>query len=203
MTVPLRIDSLTLKRRGLTLVHKLSLSLGADDVLGVTGASGAGKTTLLRTIAGTVPDPGKAITRNATLGYVFQEPRLLPWRTTLDNVALFAANKVTGLFDAEEWLERVGLSDAAQLYPSQLSGGMRQRAAIARAMVAEPTLLLVDEPFSALDKALAASLRNTLTGIITERGIATVWVSHDPHEVETVSSSQLHLQGHPGEWTLR
>jgi len=202
--VPLRVNDLTLSRRGLTLVRGLSLELLPDQVLAVSGISGAGKTTLLRAIAGTAADAitGGTIDRAGRLGYVFQEPRLLPWYTAHRNVALMAADRDRAGDLADEWLDRVGLGDARGLYPQQLSGGMRQRVAIARAMVTVPELLLVDEPFSALDRALAADLRGQLTGIIAAEHIAAVWVTHDPHEAETVSSLRLHLTGEDGGWLI-
>ncbi|SYZ32485.1 Fe(3+) ions import ATP-binding protein FbpC [Propionibacterium australiense] len=201
---PLRVSELSLSRRGLTLVRGLSLELRPDQVLAVSGVSGTGKTTLLRAIAGTAAEviTGGTVERAGRLGYVFQEPRLLPWYTAHRNVALMAADQDHAADRAGEWLDRVGLADAKGLYPQQLSGGMRQRVAIARAMVSAPELLLVDEPFSALDKNLAADLRSQLTGIITAEHIAAVWVTHDPFEAETVSSLRLHLTGKNGGWMV-
>ncbi len=174
------------------------------EILGVSGASGAGKTTLLRVIAGAVGGYSGRIQRpDGRLAFVFQEPRLLPWLSARDNVLLTLDRRVPGrFFLAEEWLERVGLSDAADVRPPQLSGGMRQRVAIARAMATEPRLLLVDEPFSALDKPLAQSLRDDLQDIVVHSNLVTVWVSHDPDELEQVSALRLHLSGPPGRWRL-
>lgn len=200
--VPLEIADLTICRRGLRLIDQLRLRLNPGEILTVTGVSGCGKTTLLRTIAGTAEATGGSVRRHPGLAQVFQEPRLLPWYSILQNLVLFAADPLTALFDAEDWLERVGLSDATELYPAQLSGCMRQRAAIARAMITRPRLLLVDEPFSALDRELAAGLRQQLLQIVTTEQIATVWVTHDLHEAELIGTSRLRLFGHPGDWTL-
>ena len=125
--VPLEIADLTICRRGLRLIDQLRLRLNPGEILTVTGVSGCGKTTLLRTIAGTAEATGGSVRRHPGLAQVFQEPRLLPWYSILQNLVLFAADPLTALFDAEDWLERVGLSDATELYPAQLSGGMRQR----------------------------------------------------------------------------
>ena len=200
----LALSHVDLHRRRRHLVADLSLTVRPGEILGVSGASGAGKTTLLRVIAGAVGGYSGRIQRpDGRLAFVFQEPRLLPWLSARDNVLLTLDRRVPGrFFLAEEWLERVGLSDAADVRPPQLSGGMRQRVAIARAMATEPRLLLVDEPFSALDKPLAQSLRDDLQDIVVHSNLVTVWVSHDPDELEQVSALRLHLSGPPGRWRL-
>lgn len=200
----LALSHVDIHRRRLHLVADLSLIVRPGEILGVSGASGAGKTTLLRVIAGAVGGYSGRIQRpDGRLAFVFQEPRLLPWLSARDNVLLTLDRRVPGrFFLAEEWLERVGLSDAADVRPPQLSGGMRQRVAIARAMATEPRLLLVDEPFSALDKPLAQSLRDDLQDIVVHLNLVTVWVSHDPDELEQVSALRLHLSGPPGRWRL-
>ena len=200
----LALSHVDIHRRRLHLVADLSLTVRPGEILGVSGASGAGKTTLLRVIAGAVGGYSGRIQRpDGRLAFVFQEPRLLPWLSARDNVLLTLDRRVPGrFFLAEEWLERVGLSDAADVRPPQLSGGMRQRVAIARAMATEPRLLLVDEPFSALDKPLAQSLRDDLQDIVVHSNLVTVWVSHDPDELEQVSALRLHLSGPPGRWRL-
>ena len=200
----LALSHVDIHRRRLHLVADLSLTVRPGEILGVSGASGAGKTTLLRVIAGAVGGYSGRIQRpDGRLAFVFQEPRLLPWLSARDNVLLTLDRRVPGrFFIAEEWLERVGLSDAAGVRPPQMSGGMRQRVAIARAMATEPRLLLVDEPFSALDKPLAQSLRDDLQDIVAHSNLVTVWVSHDPDELEQVSALRLHLSGPPGRWRL-
>ncbi|MDC4232703.1 ATP-binding cassette domain-containing protein [Actinomyces sp. B33] len=200
----LGVDRLRLVRRGLLLVDALTFSVAPGQVLGVSGASGAGKTTLLRAIAGLTDDYGGTVERpDGPLGMVFQEARLLPWLTAHENVLLpVDRSRADRFFWAEEWLERVGLADAAGLYPHQMSGGMRQRVAIARALAVGPRLLLVDEPFSALDKPLAAALRDELMRLVRDHAPTTVWVSHEDGELDAVSDRRLHLDGPPGTWTL-
>ena len=190
--------------RGLTLVEGLTLQLRPGEVLAVQGASGAGKTTLLRTLAGLLPPAaGEVDTGGGSCAMVFQEPRLLPWYNAHKNVMLALADEPAADSVAQEWLHRVDLGDAAHLFPAQMSGGMRQRAAIARALAAQPSLLLVDEPFSALNPELARTLRALLLELIRRQNIVTVWVTHNPEEAEAVSTSLLHLDGPPGTFTLK
>lgn len=198
----MRLTDVSIERRRLTLINKLSITLAPGEVLGIHGASGCGKTTLLRCIAGLSADYSGTINLDTTrLAMVFQEPRLLPWRTIRDNVML-PLTSPDAFFIAEEWLERVHLGDVMHMYPAQLSGGMRQRVAIARALAADPEVLLVDEPFSALDKPLAKDLREMLGTLIADRKLTTLWVSHDVDELRHNATHQLALYGPPGTWML-
>lgn len=202
MSQALVLTDVTLARRGLTLVERLCLSVEPGQTLAITGASGAGKTTLLKAISGLSPcDGGEVIRPEGRLAQVFQEPRLLPWYSAHRNVALVVSGPAPDLV-AQQWLARVGLATATHLYPAQLSGGMRQRVAIARALATSPSLLLVDEPFSALDAPLAAALRADLIGLLAEEGMVTVWVTHDLGEAAEVSHLHLRLDGPPGTWEL-
>ncbi|WP_254872927.1 ABC transporter ATP-binding protein [Schaalia sp. Marseille-Q2122] len=194
-----------MSRRDLRLVNDLSFEVTPGQVLGVSGPSGCGKTTLLRCISGLSSHYSGTISLpEGPIAMVFQEARLLPWRSVRSNVML-PLRTADAFFRAEEWLERLHLADAMDLYPAQLSGGMRQRVAIARALATEPTLLLVDEPFSALDAPLARDLRDLrdmLAELISDKQFTTVWVSHDMEEINAVSTQRLHLDGPPGSWTL-
>lgn len=201
-TANLVLDHLTMVRCGLTLVDDLSLSVGPGRTLAITGPSGAGKTTLLRAVSGLSPADSGTITRpHGRVAQVFQEPRLLPWYSAHRNISLIMDGPAPNL-TAMQWLERVGLADASHLPPGRMSGGMRQRVAIARALAAAPSLLLVDEPFSALDRPLAAALRGDLIRLLADQDVVTVWVTHDPGEAEEVSHLHLHLDGPPGTWRL-
>ena len=201
-TANLVLDHLTMVRRGLTLVDDLSLSVGPGRTLAITGPSGAGKTTLLRAVSGLSPADSGTVTRpQGRVAQVFHEPRLLPWYSAHRNISLIMDGPAPNL-TAMQWLERVGLADASHLPPGRMSGGMRQRVAIARALAAAPSLLLVDEPFSALDRPLAAALRTDLIELLADQSVVTVWVTHDPEEAEEVSHLHLHLDGPPGTWRL-
>ena len=176
-TANLVLDHLTMVRRGLTLVDDLSLSVGPGRTLAITGPSGAGKTTLLRAVSGLSPADSGTVTRpQGRVAQVFQEPRLLPWYSAHRNISLIMDGPAPNL-TAMQWLERVGLADA-------------------------PSLLLVDEPFSALDRPLAAALRGDLIRLLADQDVVTVWVTHDPGEAEEVSHLHLHLDGPPGTWRL-
>ena len=201
-TANLVLDHLTMVRRGLTLVDDLSLSVGPGRTLAITCPSVAGKTTLLRAVSGlSAADSGTVTRPQGRVAQVFQEPRLLPWYSAHRNISLIMDGPAPNL-TAMQWLERVGLADASHLPPGRMSGGMRQRVAIARALAAAPSLLLVDEPFSALDRPLAAALRGDLIRLLADQDVVTVWVTHDPGEAEEVSHLHLHLDGPPGTWRL-
>ena len=198
----LRLEQVTMVRRGLTLVEDLSVTVRPGQTLAVTGASGAGKTTLLRAISGlSDTDAGTILRPEGGLSQVFQEPRLMPWYSAHRNISLVVGGPTPDL-TAVQWLERMGLASAGHLPPARLSGGMRQRVSIARALSTDPSLLLVDEPFSALDRPLAKALRADLIALLADQDVITVWVTHDPDEAEEVSHLHLHLDGPPGTWHL-
>lgn len=198
----LSIEGFELERRGLRLVHDLTVSVAPGEILAVMGPSGAGKTTLLRTIAGlSAPACGVVRRPAGRVAMVFQDPRLLPWRTAMGNVALVLPKQQRGR--ARGWLERVGLADATHLYPVALSGGMRQRVAIARALASEASLVLVDEPFSNLDAETADRLRELLTTELGSLRCPVVWVTHDAREASLVASRILEIDGPPdGSWRI-
>ena len=198
----LRLEHVTMIRRGLTLVEDLSVTVAPGQTLAVTGVSGTGKTTLLRAISGlSDTDAGSIARPEGRLSQVFQEPRLMPWYSAHRNISLVVGGPTPDL-TAVQWLERVGLASAGHLPPARLSGGMRQRVSIARALSTDPSLLLVDEPFSALDRPLAKALRADLIELLADQDVVTVWVTHDPDEAEEVSHLHLHLDGPPGTWRL-
>lgn len=168
----------------------LSLTLPAGRCLSLLGPSGCGKTTLLRLImgleqpsAGTIEIPSHIAER---IAYVFQEPRLVPWRTTLENVVLpleLTKNNNSDNRDyARELLTRLGLGDVMQNFPSELSGGMQMRAALARALVTRPHLLLLDEPFAALDERTRFRLQDLLIELKTTLALQYVFVTHSISE---------------------
>lgn len=168
----------------LKVLSAVSLQVGAGEIVGIVGPSGSGKSTILKLITGILaPDEGTVTVAAGAVGYVFQEPRLLPWRTALDNVA--GPLRAGGMSKAEawpvaaRWLERVELAGFERYHPAELSGGMAQRVSLARAFAMEPEVLLLDEPFSNVDVTLKGSLMGILEGIIKERKTAVVYVTHE------------------------
>ncbi|WZB74828.1 ATP-binding cassette domain-containing protein [Achromobacter insuavis] len=159
----LELRGLSLRYGAQSVLRDVDLRLRPGERLGLIGPSGAGKSSLLR-LAASLARPSEGVLRNDFRHAVlmFQEPRLLPWRHALDNVALplraagHAPARARAL--AAQWLSRVGLDAAMQAWPGELSGGMAQRVALARALALGPDLLMLDEPFSALDPALRRQL---------------------------------------------
>ncbi|MEO1081280.1 MAG: ABC transporter ATP-binding protein [Pseudomonadota bacterium] len=182
---------------GGAVLGNLQLELGEGEFLALLGPSGAGKTTLLRILAGLDTKFSGALEHHGTsprLGYLFQEARLMPWLTARQNVSLV----VDGDTDrASAALESVGLAEAAQRYPHQLSGGMQRRVALARALVGEPQLLLLDEPFVSLDQPNAAELRSQLLAYWQRARPTIVLVSHDLREALTLADRVCFLGGSP------
>lgn len=170
---------------GEDIVRDFRIYVAAGETVCLYGPSGCGKTTVLRLIAGLLEaDGGTLHNRFARTRYLFQEHRLLPWRTLWENVLLTAADPDGGdtRRRARRLLQQLNLSSADwQKYPDELSGGMRQRTALARALLDQPDLLLLDEPFSALDYELKRRLYRLLNAYAAD-GMAVVMVSHDRFE---------------------
>jgi ABC-type nitrate/sulfonate/bicarbonate transport system ATPase subunit len=188
---------------GRPVLKDWNLDVGEGEILCILGPSGCGKTTLLNLIAGLlVPDAGE-IRRPARLGYVFQEPRLLPWRTVRENIAF--GLKARGVREEERrqvagrLIGHMGLEPFADHYPHQLSGGMRQRVALARALAVDPELLLLDEPFKSLDVLLRLELVRLLVEEwrISPRPI--IFVTHEVQEAALVAHRVLIMRGSPAQ----
>lgn len=179
----LELKNVSLSYGKLRVLRNVSLRLDPGERIAVMGPSGCGKTSLLRVISGLQsPDSGTVERTARRLSFVFQEPRLLPWLTAGENVRLVLPDTHHGE-DARVWLSRFGLSDAADKLPEELSGGMRQLFSLARALVCAPDLLLLDEPFKALD---AAAKSNAITAVSDGTDAAIILVTHDAREAEAL-----------------
>lgn len=188
MKALLRFQKVGMRFDRTPVLENFDLDIYPGNVIGLLGPSGVGKSTLLKIMAGILqPTEGVFETRVSRVAYVFQEPRILPWKTALDNVSLVlrarGLSRVHSLAKAHHWLERVGLQGYADYYPTQLSGGMLQRVTLARAFAVEPDLLLLDEPFSALDPGLKEILVDMIQQMLEEQPITLIYVSHSPEEV--------------------
>ena len=211
----IRLDGVvkTYRTRKGDLVHALaetSLTVGENEFVTLVGPSGCGKSTLLKLVAGLVPvTQGEIRVREQIVrepfpdvGFVFQQPVLLPWRSVLDNV-LFSV-EMLGLDlrqyrkPAGDLLELTGLAGFETKYPHELSGGMQQRVAICRALLPDPGLLLMDEPFGALDAMTRDILHDELERIWSERELTVLFVTHNVREAARLSDRTVLLTSRPG-----
>jgi len=200
-------------RRGAAVTHALALVdliLHEGEFVAVVGPSGCGKSTLLRIIAGLLPSSAGTVRVNGTavsapqtaLGVVFQSPVLLEWRTVLDNVLVQI--ELRGLDPrayrerALALLERVGLSEFADRYPRELSGGMRQRTAIVRALIHDPPFLMMDEPFGALDALTREQMRLDLETLWMETAKTVLFITHSIDEAVLLADRVLVMSDRPG-----
>jgi len=186
-------------------IAELDMSLEPGSFTAVVGPSGSGKSTLLHIAAGLDTQFEGEFVRepaDATLACLFQQPRLLPWRTARDNVAFVlearGSSRAQARQRSEELLALVGLAPAAAKFPSQLSGGMQQRVALARALAVDPDLLLMDEPFSALDEITAARLREELVALYLQKQRTILFVTHDIAEACYLAERVVVMSAHPG-----
>ncbi len=191
------------------VLKDINLHVEHNEIVAIVGASGCGKSTLLRLVVGLDADyRGTIAWRNpdtpsvSRVGMVFQDHRLYPWLTVQGNVDLAFDN--SSLSSAERrdrtshYLRLVGLADYAKAYPRQLSGGMAQRAAIARALAQEPEVLLMDEPFGALDSILRMRLQDELLSIWEKNKVSIVIVTHDVEEALYLADRVLVMEPNPG-----
>lgn len=191
-------------------LSQLSLSVAPGEFVAIVGPSGCGKTTLLRLAAGLLAPTAGTVRRDGTevnaplpgIGFVFQQPALLPWRTVLDNVLLPAEldggvspqvrERAVGLLDL------LGLREFLRARPRELSGGMQQRVAVARALLLHPSLLLLDEPFGALDAISREELQSELSRAWASSGATAILVTHDLGEAAFLADRVVVLTSRPG-----
>lgn len=193
----------------LLAVAHISFTVAPGEFLGIVGPSGCGKTTLLHLLAGLVaPTKGQIWVMGEPLaqphpeiGIVFQKPNLMPWRTVLDNIMLplqiQAVPHRQALQRSREVLALVGLSEFAAAYPKQLSGGMEQRVAVARALIQQPKILLLDEPFGALDALTRERLNVELLRLWQTQNLTAIMVTHDIREAVFLADRVLVLSQRP------
>ncbi|MRX06252.1 ATP-binding cassette domain-containing protein [Pseudoduganella sp. FT25W] len=211
MTIALDIH-INEKRYGArTVLRDVSLQLQEGEVVGLIGASGCGKSSLLSIASGLDRDfdgeikldrkPLHGVSRD--IGFIFQEPRLFPWLTVSENVAFDSNNAPSSQRLVTRLLAEVGLQDHAQALPKQLSGGQAQRAAIARGLFTQPRVLLLDEPFSAVDAFTRMKLQDLLLKVAYQHKLTVLLVTHDIDEALYLSDRIVLLDGgltefHPG-----
>jgi NitT/TauT family transport system ATP-binding protein len=210
----LRLEGITKTfASGTAALANVDLTIYPGEFISLLGPSGCGKSTLLKIIAGlAAPTTGSIDWPRSTyradgspepaLGFVFQEPTLLPWRTTADNVHLPLLLAGVGKKEARdrisEALAQVGLSAFADRYPRQLSGGMKMRVSIARALVTLPEILLMDEPFAALDEITRGKLNDELLDLFARSKLTVIFVTHSVYESVYLSSRIVVMSSRPG-----
>jgi len=187
---------------GVRALDRFDLDVRAGEFVSVLGPSGCGKSTGLRIIAGLSPPSAGEVEWPAgavPIGFVFQEPTLMPWADVADNVRLLL--RLAGKDDPSavaQALDRVGLKNFAQSYPRELSGGMKMRVSIARALVTEPQLILMDEPFAALDEITRFKLNNDLLVVWQALGRTVIFVTHSVFESVYLSQRIVVMTPRPG-----
>ena len=195
---------------GQLAIQDVSFSVSAGEFVCVVGASGSGKSTILQLLAGLLkPTEGTVSVGGARVtgpgrdrGVVFQDYAMLPWKTVLENVALgpklAGASKKERHEIARKNLQLVGLEDVEKKYPHELSGGMRQRAAVARTLAADPQVILMDEPFAAVDAQTRAVLQEELVRIWAATGKTVLFITHSVEESVFLADRVIVLSSHPG-----
>jgi NitT/TauT family transport system ATP-binding protein len=198
------------EHREFTAVEGVSFDVAGGEFVSIVGPSGCGKSTLLSLVAGLAPITEGRITAggvpvtgvNPCLGFVFQRDALFPWKTVADNVGLpllfRGVDAATARPRVEEWIARIGLTGFERYHPHQLSGGMRKRVALAMTMVYEPEIVLMDEPFGALDVQTRNLMENDLLEIWAQRRRTVMFVTHDLEEAIALSDRIVVMTASPG-----
>jgi NitT/TauT family transport system ATP-binding protein len=193
-----------------SVLQEVSLTVSEGVFLAIVGPSGCGKSTLLNVAAGLLEPPHGRIRifgevlrgTNRSAAYLFQQDALLPWRTVLDNVMLGLTFRGTprreAVARARQWLTRVGLTGFEDRFPHQLSGGMRKRVAVAQSWIVDPRILLMDEPFSALDVQTRQNMENELLGLWQETRKTVLFITHDLEEAIALADEVVVMTAGPG-----
>jgi NitT/TauT family transport system ATP-binding protein len=200
----LTIEGLTLGFNGPPIVENVALRVTPGQIVSLVGPSGSGKSTILRAVMGLHSllsgSINLAVPRNL-IGMLFQDDALLPWRTAEENVALGlrarSVPKIDRIRRANEWLRRMNLAGLEARYPARLSGGQRKRVALAQVMVLEPQLILMDEPFGALDAIVRHRITQDLVTLVESQGITVLLVTHDLEEALALSDAVYLLSAGP------
>ncbi|MGH7816323.1 MAG: ABC transporter ATP-binding protein [Candidatus Binatia bacterium] len=200
----LRVSDLALGYGEEPVVERVSLEVPGGKFVSLVGPSGSGKTSILRAITGLLTPHSGRIDLNEgqeSLGFLFQDDALLPWRTARENVALGLrirkVSKSTALTEADAWLNRLGLEGFGGRFPHELSGGQRKRVAIAQVLALKPKLLLMDEPFAALDAIVRTRITQELLNWVEREHLSVLLVTHDLEEALTVSDTVYLLSQGP------
>ena len=191
---------------GLAAVDGVNFTVKPGEFVAIVGPSGCGKSTLLKAVAGLIPLSGGTVKlgddAETRIGFVFQTDALLPWRTAIGNIEialrLAGVGAAVARSRARELLKRVGLEESSDKFPGQLSGGMRKRVALARALAYDPAVFLMDESFSALDAQTRIQVGNFFLGIQAQSGQSVLFVTHDIEEAVTLADRVLVMSPGPG-----
>lgn len=210
MTSAVKVSNVGKSFATYTAVEDISFEIPAGRFASIVGPSGCGKSTVLNMIAGlqkpstgTIEIFGQPLTGlNKSASYMFQQDGLLPWKTVLDNIQLGlhfrGRNRKEALVEANAWLHKVGLQGFSSSYPYQLSGGMRKRVAMAQSWIVQPDLVLMDEPFGALDVHTRLRMESEILNLWTASKNTVIFVTHDLEEAISLSDEILLLSAGPG-----
>ena len=189
----IKLNNVTVSFGSKTVLHNFSLDIKQGEHIALMGPSGSGKTTILRLIARQLPPTAGTVQVDTNrISYMFQDHRLLPWMTAEENVNLVLGDSKATLHIAQDWLDKVGLADAYNKYPSELSGGMRQRVSLARALAYNGDIFLLDEPLSALDEDTALQMLELIQTHTV--GKTVIFVTHRNSHAEHFSPNIIQLK---------